>query len=1117
MAENITDRLSELALEIKSAVALMPSVGACYAGFWRVLERACRERAPEVARSESLFSCLYAVCRRYETDFAEMDALRLRIKQQLNGEGERAEVDDAEMDAAVLLRFVCAVYQQPCLQNTVAKHPDFPKKSNLEAACAFRKKLRAVVTGVEKDCFRCVAEGMSAQEFVVKEKRCVGTEKLLEEGMTINLLGATIVSGSMEVAAVVVEPDYLIDVSSLAACYKPYGHHPGNYLLGQLSPYANSDAILLGNAANQFMEDAAAATEEVDFRQSIKKHFRNTLLGYTFCKDPIGSAFFKKAETHYNNIREGVEALFNSPGYPQMQRGEMLMESSFICEALGLRGRFDVMSKDRRLVLELKSGKADDYGHEPRPKKEHVLQMALYKEMLHYNLDIPREEITTLLFYSAYPQVFDECLSEEEVHAALHLRNRIVRMCGYIREGRVGEVLQLLNLKTLNEKQLDSKFFHLYLKPQLLNIIAPIAALGEVERVYFETFLSFVLREMYYSKIGDGRADSNRGYASLWLQAPRAKQASGDMMAGLVLKEVVGEKYVETLVLALQEGEQTPNFSVGEMVQLYECADAQDNVTNKQVYRAYIEELTENKLVLQIVDAHYELAFFEKSKTYAVEHDASDVVFIQELKGLFSFCVAPKDRRDLLLGKREPKVNQQRTLVGDYGERLNSIVLGAKKAEDFFLLMGPPGTGKTSRALKAIVKEFLLDKALDAANEHRIMLLAYTNRAVDEICSMLLELQQEEASCDFIRFGKKQTCDALFRTYLLEEKAATCTDRNGIMELLHRIPIFVGTVSTMSAYRDLYEKIDFDMAVIDEASQLIEPQLIGLLSATNAGKSAFRKFILIGDHKQLPAVVLQQLTETEVKTAALKEIGFTDLGNSLFERLWVLQKKTGKNDCMAMLHVQGRMHTDIAAFVSRTFYSDSLSIVPLSHQVGHLPGSKEKHNSFEQFVSTSRLGFIHVKRENDSSNLKVNLQEALMVAEIVDALQKIYLQRKEPLNLAEQIGVIVPFRGQISVVKKILRNRFPQGEHITVDTVECYQGSQRDIIIYSTTVSRRYQLDLLSVMQEVDGVVVDRKLNVAITRARKQLFVLGDSSILSTNLLYHTLMENCNVYADVAN
>lgn len=220
---------------------------------------------------------------------------------------------------------------------------------------------------------------------------------------------------------------------------------------------------------------------------------------------------------------------------------------------------------------------------------------------------------------------------------------------------------------------------------------------------------------------------------------------------------------------------------------------------------------------------------------------------------------------------------------------------------------------------------------------------------------------------------------------------------------------------------------------------------------------------------------------------------------------------------MAMLHVQGRMHTDIAAFVSRTFYSDSLNIVPLSHQVGHLPGSKEKHNSFEQFVSTSRLGFIHVKRENDSSNLKVNLQEALMVAEIVDALQKIYLQRKEPLNLAEQIGVIVPFRGQISVVKKILRNRFPQGEHITVDTVECYQGSQRDIIIYSTTVSRRYQLDLLSVMQEVDGVVVDRKLNVAITRARKQLFVLGDSSILSTNLLYHTLMENCNVYGDVAN
>lgn len=1112
MAENTDNRWAELSQEIMAAVAMMPDVRSCYTKMWQTLERVCRENLPGVARSSSLFSCLYAICRRYGTDFAEIDFLRRQMKQLINAGSHSMETIDVERDAAILLQFFSNIYNQSPQKKETEKNRVLFKEDEPNKSPSFRKKLRAVVAKVENGGFKCVVDGCGAKEYVVKEKTDRGTAKLLEVGTTVNLLEVTMSAESMDVAAVVIEPDYLIDVSALAACYKPYGHHPCNYLIAQLAPYANSSAILLGNAANQFMEDAAGPSEDIGFRQSVKKHFRNALLGYTYCQDPIDAAFFKKAETHYNNIKEGVEALFDSPDYPNMQRGQMLMESSFVCEALGLRGRFDVMTKDRRLVLELKSGKADDYGHEPRPKKEHVLQMSLYKEMLHYNLDIPREEITTLLFYSAYPQVFDEYLPWEEVSEALHLRNRIVRMCRCLQEGQVQEVLRQLTLETLNQEQLDSKFYNFYLKPQLLNIIAPITALDEVERAYFVAYLSFVFREMYYSKIGDGRADSNRGFASLWLQEPQAKQASGDMLAGLLLKDIVGEKYVETLIFALQEEEVTPNFSVGEMVQLYECANAQDNVTNKQVYRAYIEELTDDTLVLQIADTHYEPAFFEKDRTYAVEHDASDVVFIQELKGLFSFCIAPKERRELLLGKRSPKFDMQKTLRGNYGKQLDNIVLSAKRAEDFFLLMGPPGTGKTSRALKAIVQEFLLERALDPDCEHRIMLLAYTNRAVDEICSMLLELQEEETSCDFIRFGKKQTCDALFRTYLLEEKSVDCSDRKGIIELLQSTPIFVGTVSTMSAYRDLYEKIDFEMAVIDEASQLIEPQLVGLLSATHAGKCAFRKFILIGDHKQLPAVVLQQSKETEVETPCLKEIGFANLGNSLFERLWTLQNKIGKSESVAMLHVQGRMHTEIADFVSKAFYSASLQTVPLSHQVAQLPEPKGKQTPLEHFVSTSRMGFFHVKRENNGSNLKVNLQEAMVVAELINALQKIYEQRKEPLNLSTQIGVIVPFRGQISVIKKILRRRFPHGERITVDTVECYQGSQRDIIIYSTTVSRRYQLELLSVMQEVDGVAVDRKLNVAITRARKQLFILGDRSILSTNGLYRDLIEACDIY-----
>jgi superfamily I DNA and/or RNA helicase len=142
--------------------------------------------------------------------------------------------------------------------------------------------------------------------------------------------------------------------------------------------------------------------------------------------------------------------------------------------------------------------------------------------------------------------------------------------------------------------------------------------------------------------------------------------------------------------------------------------------------------------------------------------------------------------------------------------------------------------------------------------------------------------------------------------------------------------------------------------------------------------------------------------------------------------------------------------------------------------------------------------------------VKANKAEAEVVANIVAALVDLNERSGTPLVLPKHLGIIVPFRNQISMVRASLRTRgIPDVDNITIDTVECFQGSQRDYIIFTTTISQPYQLGILSVEQEVGRCVVDRKLNVAITRARKQFFMVGNKHILERSPLYARLIKSC--------
>jgi DNA replication ATP-dependent helicase Dna2 len=280
--------------------------------------------------------------------------------------------------------------------------------------------------------------------------------------------------------------------------------------------------------------------------------------------------------------------------------------------------------------------------------------------------------------------------------------------------------------------------------------------------------------------------------------------------------------------------------------------------------------------------------------------------------------------------------------------------------------------------------------------------------------------------------------------------------------------------------------------------------------------------VLIGDYKQLPAVVQQTQADSQVDDPQLRAIGLTDCRNSLFERLIRLEQAQGRTDFMGILHLQGRMHPDIAEFPNHMFYArEHLECVPLKHQLEtQLDYHELSEDALDELLKQHRMIFMaspsapvpnaeaepgteeeKCRESQDTLSDKVNLAEACMVA---DLLRRIHRFMGPCFDSRKSVGVIVPYRNQIAMIRReIEKLHIPELEQVSIDTVERYQGSQRDVIIYSFTIRHRYQLDFLAAnCFEEDGHLIDRKLNVAITRARKQMIALGHEPTLRHNSLF---------------
>lgn len=898
---------------------------------------------------------------------------------------------------------------------------------------------------------------------------------------------------------IVLEPDYLLDISSLAECYKDYGSHPANYFLSRLVPIENARPLLLGNIANLFLDEWIYAGEkEPDYTECMKKAFRQYPIELAACEELRNpqkeKEFAQDCRMHFEHIRETVQKTFLQPGY-NLDKNDAVLEPSYICEALGIQGRLDYMQRDMSSFIEMKSGKADEYAMQGRlePKENNRVQMLLYMALLEYSMGQERRSMHPYLLYTRYPLLYPARASWAQVRRIINLRNCIVASEYGVQlhnhPSFTQRLLAQINPSVLNQKGLQGRFWEQYLKPSISRFGERMELLTPLERTYFYTLYNFITKELYTSKSGDVNCESRTGASALWLSTLDEKRDAGEILYDLTIVENhASQAHKAFIILSIPQYEETflPNFRNGDVVVLYERNNGMDNVTNKMVFKGNIESITDNELRIRLRAAQQNPLVFSENSRYAVEHDTMDTTFRSMYLGLSSFMDANPERRELLLGQRPPRFDMAyEDRIARTTDDFERVALKAEAACDYFLLVGPPGTGKTSRALRRMVEHFY------ACPSTQVLLLAYTNRAVDEICRSLSAILPQ---VDYIRVGSELSCDARFRKHLLENVLAECNNRREVNIRMADCRIYVGTVASIASKPELFKLKHFDVAIVDEATQILEPQLLGILCARfKDGRNGIGKFILIGDHKQLPAVVLQSNEQSEVHDEGLRRIGLYNLKDSLFERLYRFHLQEEHCRAVDMLCRQGRMHPGVASFPNREFYAGKLEALGLPHQLENVDAP---------------VRFIPSERDTESVSGKTNRNEARIVAQLAADVYHLY---KETFEVNRTLGVITPYRSQIALIRKEIQALGISAlNEISVDTVERYQGSERDVIIYSFCVNYLYQLKFLPNLTEENGVWIDRKLNVALTRARRQLYITGVPDILSHNLIYRRLIQAIN-------
>ncbi|GAB6099924.1 IGHMBP2 family helicase [Halanaerocella petrolearia] len=626
-----------------------------------------------------------------------------------------------------------------------------------------------------------------------------------------------------------------------------------------------------------------------------------------------------------------------------------------------------------------------------------------------------------------------------------------------------------------------------------------------------------------------GRQRENKGRAILHLSGRDEGQAFGG-------KHLI--KFVRQ-----RKGEQLPEneISVGDLVMISKNRPLDDNNPTGTV----IEQTNYSMTVV----FDNQPSRFLYSKGLRLDLYVNDITFQRMLYALEEIETANRRLRELrgkLLGITDikfadlPEVEYHNQSLNDSQRQ---AVRSALAAKDFFLVHGPPGTGKTMTSIE------ILQQAIK--EEEDILATADSNTAVDNLVERLVKQE-----VNVLRVGHPARVNPLLREhtldYLVQEHAKyqeanqlrkkayklkeqqdndsayifpSGKNRRGfsngqikdlakkdidgrprgispkqikrmanwleiqdeinqlfdqverleteaISELTAEADVICATNSTAGS--QVLEEQEFDLLLIDEATQATEPSaLIPLIKAD--------KVVLAGDHKQLPPTILNE------------EAARKGLSKSLFERLLEVHG----SDIKEMLTVQYRMNHEIMNFSSQELYNGQLVAADqvkdwrLTDLDIDLPtGQSPTERALTADETISFLDTVGMNAPEYSKGDSTSIQNSIEA----DLAAELVTQAVNTGIAAKEVAVITPYKDQVDLIDQLIKS-----EQVEVNTVDGFQGREKELIIYSLV--RSNERGNIGFLRDI------RRLNVSLTRAKKKLIIIGDSATITSHDIYQQLVE----------